>query len=135
MDAQIPGDDGDSIERIRERQANVVLVGYGAPRQLLWIERNRQALTDSGVRIAIGVGGALDFVAGTVDRAPDRVQRLGLEWLYRLLHEPWRWRRQLALPVFAVQVARERRSRGARVEAGSCRILSNDDESDRNDTA
>jgi N-acetylglucosaminyldiphosphoundecaprenol N-acetyl-beta-D-mannosaminyltransferase len=54
-----------------------------------------------GVRLAVGVGGAFDFLSGRVSRAPDLVRRLGLEWLYRLAKEPWRWRRQLALPRFA----------------------------------
>ncbi len=106
-----PEDDTESIERIRERSANVVLVGYGAPAQVLWIERNRAALTECGVRVAIGVGGALDYLAGTVQRAPRLVRRLGLEWAYRLVREPWRWRRQLALPKFALLVARAWRHR------------------------
>ena len=103
-----PEDDAESIERIRERAANVVLVGYGAPAQVLWIERNREALAAAGVRVAIGVGGALDYLAGTVPRAPRLVRRLGLEWAYRLCREPWRWRRQRALPEFALLVARAR---------------------------
>jgi N-acetylglucosaminyldiphosphoundecaprenol N-acetyl-beta-D-mannosaminyltransferase len=101
-------DDAESIARIRESGATVVLVGYGAPAQVLWIERNRAALDDAGVRIASGVGGALDYLAGTVRRAPEPVRALGLEWAYRLVREPWRWRRQLALPKFAVLVARAR---------------------------
>ena len=52
----------------------------------------------------MGVGGALDYFAGVVRRAPPWVRRLGLEWFYRLLREPWRWRRQLALPRFAFLV-------------------------------
>jgi N-acetylglucosaminyldiphosphoundecaprenol N-acetyl-beta-D-mannosaminyltransferase len=99
-------DDVESIARIRERGANVVLVGYGAPEQVIWIQRNRVALTDAGVRVVIGVGGALDYLAGTVSRAPAPIRALGLEWAYRLVREPWRWRRQLALPRFAYLVAR-----------------------------
>jgi N-acetylglucosaminyldiphosphoundecaprenol N-acetyl-beta-D-mannosaminyltransferase len=106
-----PEHDLETLERIRERGANVVLVGYGAPGQVLWIERNRDALAEAGIRVAIGVGGALDFAAGTVDRAPQVVRRLGLEWAYRLTREPWRWRRQLALPRFAALVLRERLAR------------------------
>lgn len=101
-----PEDDEESIERIQERSANVVLVGYGAPAQVLWIERNREALAEAGVCVAIGVGGALDYLAGTVPRAPGLLQRLGLEWAFRLCREPWRWRRQLALPKFALLMAR-----------------------------
>lgn len=108
-------DDAKSIARIRERRANVVLVGYGAPAQVLWIERNRAALAEAGVLIAIGVGGALDYLAGTVPRAPEPIRAVGLEWAYRLLREPWRWRRQLALPRFALLVAQARFERRASV--------------------
>ena len=52
----------------------------------------------------MGVGGAFDFVAGITHRAPRWMQRLGLEWLYRLVQEPWRWRRMLKLPVFVGKV-------------------------------
>jgi len=55
----------------------------------------------------MGVGGSFDFVVGTQQRAPLGVQRMGLEWLYRLLREPRRWRRQLALPQFAALVMLE----------------------------
>ena len=106
--AHVLADDAESIARIREREANVVLVGYGAPAQVVWIRRNRDALAEAGVRIAIGVGGALDYLAGTAPRAPELARRLGLEWAYRLAREPWRWRRQLALPMFAYLVARAR---------------------------
>jgi N-acetylglucosaminyldiphosphoundecaprenol N-acetyl-beta-D-mannosaminyltransferase len=83
---------------------------------VLWIERNREDLADAGVRVAIGLGGSLDYLAGEVPRAPELMRRLGLEWLYRLLREPWRWRRQLALPEFALMVARSRSGRAARSE-------------------
>ena len=54
--------------------------------------------------IAMGVGGAYDFLSGRQRRAPQTMQRLGLEWLYRLYREPWRWKRMLALPHFLIQV-------------------------------
>jgi N-acetylglucosaminyldiphosphoundecaprenol N-acetyl-beta-D-mannosaminyltransferase len=78
---------------------DVLLVAYGAPRQELWMARNLPTL---GVPVALGVGGVLDYVAGRVPRAPRWVQDLGIEWLYRLVRQPWRWRRQLALPCFAL---------------------------------
>jgi N-acetylglucosaminyldiphosphoundecaprenol N-acetyl-beta-D-mannosaminyltransferase len=102
-----PNDDAETIERIAKSGARVVLVAYGAPGQVLWIERNRDALGQAGVGLAVGVGGALDFLAGRVPRAPRFVQRIGLEWLYRLVREPWRWRRQAVLPVFAILVLRD----------------------------
>ena len=95
-------DDQQSIARIALSEAKAVAVAYGAPVQTAWIERNRAALEEAGVRIAIGVGGSLDYHAGYVRRAPEWAQRLGLEWLFRLITEPWRLRRQLVLPQFAV---------------------------------
>jgi N-acetylglucosaminyldiphosphoundecaprenol N-acetyl-beta-D-mannosaminyltransferase len=84
------------------------VVAYGAPGQVVWIERNRAALAEAGVRVAVGVGGVLDFLAGTKPRAPRLVRRAGLEWLYRLIREPWRWQRQAVLPVFALRVLIEK---------------------------
>ena len=90
---------------------HVLLVAYGSPPQERWIARNQAAID---VPVQIGVGGAFNFLAGRSPRAPAWVRRLELEWAYRLVHEPWRWRRQLALPVFAAFAAAEavRRRRG-----------------------
>ena len=96
-----PEEEGAIIERIREAKADVLCVAYGAPAQELWIHRNLSRLP---VAIAMGVGGAFDFLSGRQHRAPQLMQRTGLEWLYRLYREPWRWRRMLALPRFAIQV-------------------------------
>jgi N-acetylglucosaminyldiphosphoundecaprenol N-acetyl-beta-D-mannosaminyltransferase len=95
-------DDAESMRRIVDSGANVVLVAYGAAGQVGWIVRNQAALGEAGIRLAVGVGGAFDFISGEVTRAPGFVRRLGLEWLYRLMREPWRWRRQLVLPRFAI---------------------------------
>lgn len=99
--------DGDSIRRIADARACVVCVAYGAPGQLRWIERNRRPLFDAGVRLAIGVGGSLDYHAGASNAAPRLIRRFGLEWLVRLIREPWRWRRQRVLPIFALLAIRE----------------------------
>ncbi len=95
-------EDEEIVARINESRANLLFVAYGAPKQDKWIARNRDKLTS--VRLAIGVGGSLDFVSGRAQRAPRWVQRIGLEWLHRLIKEPWRWRRMLALPQFAAAV-------------------------------
>jgi N-acetylglucosaminyldiphosphoundecaprenol N-acetyl-beta-D-mannosaminyltransferase len=100
-----PEDEADITARIRLSEADVLLVAYGAPKQDKWIARN---IEPTGTAVAIGIGGSLDFIAGTQKRAPQWMQRLGLEWLYRLVREPWRWRRQLALPKFAWAVLRSR---------------------------
>jgi N-acetylglucosaminyldiphosphoundecaprenol N-acetyl-beta-D-mannosaminyltransferase len=89
------------VERVNDSRASLLYVAYGAPQQDKWIERNRRNLA---ARVAIGVGGSLDFVTGRAVRAPQWAQDRGLEWLYRLYKEPWRWRRMLALPRFAAKV-------------------------------
>jgi N-acetylglucosaminyldiphosphoundecaprenol N-acetyl-beta-D-mannosaminyltransferase len=94
-------EESEIIARIGAAQADVLCVAYGAPAQDLWIQRNLQQLP---VALAMGVGGSFDFLAGRQRRAPGWMRRLGLEWLYRLYREPWRWRRMLALPQFAIQV-------------------------------
>jgi N-acetylglucosaminyldiphosphoundecaprenol N-acetyl-beta-D-mannosaminyltransferase len=97
-------DAAEMITRVREARPDILFVAYGAPKQDLWIGKHRTAL---GVPVMMGVGGSFDFIAGVQKRAPRWVQRLNLEWLFRLLSQPWRWRRQLALPRFAWAVLRE----------------------------
>jgi N-acetylglucosaminyldiphosphoundecaprenol N-acetyl-beta-D-mannosaminyltransferase len=92
-----PEEEDEIVGWVQAARADVLLVAYGAPKQNLWIARN-QARTEAPV--AIGVGGAFDFIAGVAQRAPRWVQRLGLEWLHRLIKEPWRLRRQLVIPHF-----------------------------------
>ena len=96
-----PNEEEEIIERVRVAHADVLCVAYGAPAQDLWIWRNLARLP---VAVAIGVGGAYDFLSGRQQRAPVFLRKLGLEWLYRLYREPWRWRRMLALPRFAMRV-------------------------------
>jgi len=95
------------IRLVNEARPDILFVAYGAPAQDYWIQRNLTRL--NSVRLAMGVGGSLDFIVGKQRRAPVWMRRVGLEWLYRLLREPWRWRRQLALPRFAFAVLRQRR--------------------------
>lgn len=97
-------DERDTLARIHAARPDVVFVAFGSPAQELWVARNREEL---GAAVAVGVGGAFDFIAGRVPRAPAPLRRAGLEWLYRLWREPWRWRRMLALPRFAATAAAE----------------------------
>jgi N-acetylglucosaminyldiphosphoundecaprenol N-acetyl-beta-D-mannosaminyltransferase len=92
------------IERVRAARPHFLFVAYGAPAQDLWIAEHRDALN---VPIAMGVGGSFNYLAGIAQRAPEWMRRLGLEWLHRLWREPWRWRRMLRLPQFAVLAAVE----------------------------
>jgi N-acetylglucosaminyldiphosphoundecaprenol N-acetyl-beta-D-mannosaminyltransferase len=84
---------------------DILLVAYGAPAQDKWIYRNQPRLN---VPLAIGVGGTFDFISGVSQRAPNWLQRVGLEWFHRLYCEPWRWRRMTVLPLFALRVMWQR---------------------------
>ncbi|MEP0759203.1 WecB/TagA/CpsF family glycosyltransferase [Trichocoleus sp. DQ-A2] len=81
-------------------QPRLIFVGLGVPRQELWIAQNRHLCPES---IWIGVGGSFDIWAGIKSRAPAWLRDNHLEWLYRLYQEPWRWRRMMALPQFALR--------------------------------
>jgi len=102
-----PEDNADIVARVKAAQPDVLLVAYGAPAQDLWIARNLIALE---VPLCMGVGGSFDFVAGMVPRAPRALQRLNLEWLYRLWRQPWRFPRIMtAVVAFPVAVLRRGR--------------------------
>jgi N-acetylglucosaminyldiphosphoundecaprenol N-acetyl-beta-D-mannosaminyltransferase len=94
-------DSAEIAAAIRASGARLVLVALGFPRQEFWIRDNLSTL---GAVVGIGVGGAFDVWAGKAKRAPEGVRRLGLEWLYRLVTQPSRLGRQLALPAFAFKV-------------------------------
>jgi N-acetylglucosaminyldiphosphoundecaprenol N-acetyl-beta-D-mannosaminyltransferase len=98
------GSDDEIVRKINESRADLLFVAMGSPRQEDWIARNMSQLRP---RLLMGVGGSLDVVSGTVRRAPAPFRKAGLEWLYRLLSQPSRFRRQLALPCFGWDVLRE----------------------------
>lgn len=91
------------VELVRRSGADLLFVAFGAPQQELWIARN---LGRTGAAFGIGVGGSFDYVAGTARRAPWWMRQRGIEWLWRLVRQPWRWRRMLALPRFVWLVLR-----------------------------
>ena len=80
-------DDEEILHRIHKARPDILLVAFGNPKQELWIDRNRERLH---VNVAIGIGGSLDMIAGTVRRAPKFVQKMHMEWMFRLLQEPRR---------------------------------------------
>lgn len=84
---------------------DLLFVAFGAPKQEKWISEN---LPELPVKVAMGVGGAFDYLSGQIRRAPKWVQNLGLEWLYRLIRQPWRLRRQMILLKFVWLVLKER---------------------------
>ncbi|WP_442891484.1 WecB/TagA/CpsF family glycosyltransferase [Dendrosporobacter sp. 1207_IL3150] len=89
------------INEIKSSNPDVLLVALGVPKQEKWLAQN---IAQLGVPIAIGVGGTFDVMAGVVNRAPIWMQRANLEWLYRLLSQPQRALRMLALPRFVLKV-------------------------------
>ena len=91
------------IEKINEAKPDLLFVAMGSPKQENWINANRDQLHPT---IYQGVGGSFDVLAGTVKRAPEAFQKVGMEWFYRLMKEPKRLKRQLALPLFLLEVAR-----------------------------
>ncbi|MDI3280303.1 MAG: WecB/TagA/CpsF family glycosyltransferase, partial [Bacillota bacterium] len=99
-----PAEEEAVAAEVGSRRPQVALVGLGSPRQESWCARYASEVG----AVLLGVGGALDVLAGRKRRAPVWMRRCGLEWLYRLAKEPRRWRRVLALPVFVWWVLRER---------------------------
>lgn len=83
------------IEAINKAKADIVLVCFGAPKQEVWLHQN---LKKTSAKFGAGLGGSFDFIAGVKKRAPKWMQRSGLEWLYRLILEPKRVIRMLAIP-------------------------------------
>ena len=92
-------EDGPVVQAIRESGADVVFVCLGAPKQEFWMVEHGPA---TGAHLMVGLGGSLDVFAGVVDRAPEGFQKLGLEWLYRLMKEPKRFGRMAKLPLVLV---------------------------------
>lgn len=84
-------DDQNCIDAINKANPKILLVGFGAPKQELWIYENLKKVP--GVKLAMVVGGSLDFVSGKAKRAPKFIRNLGFEWIYRLLKQPWRIKR------------------------------------------
>ncbi len=86
-------------------EIDILFVAFGFPKQEEWIVKN---IPNLPVKAAMAVGGSFDYISGKVSRAPYFMRMLGLEWLYRLIRQPWRWKRQLALIEFILLVVQER---------------------------
>ena len=89
------------IDKINESKPDVLFVALGAPKQEKWIYNYRKILN---TKVAMGVGGSVDVWAGRVKRAPELFRKIGMEWLYRLLKEPFRVVRMMALPKFLIKI-------------------------------
>lgn len=99
------------IDEIRSLKPDLLLVGLGTPRQEKWIDKHKDRLP---CKVLIGVGGSFDGFAGAVKRAPELFIKLNLEWLYRLIKQPSRIKRQIQLPVFVFTVIKEKILHGDR---------------------
>lgn len=89
------------IRKINESQAEILFVAFGVPKQEIWLDNFNEKLLPI---VRMGVGGSFDVMAGQVKRAPQWMQQNSLEWLYRALGQPSRWKRLLALPKFVLAV-------------------------------
>ncbi|MDE3057771.1 MAG: WecB/TagA/CpsF family glycosyltransferase [Bacteroidota bacterium] len=100
-----PFEDRSVLDEIASSNADILFAGMGVPRQELWLHHHKNELN---VPVCFAVGAGMDFVSGYQKRAPQRLQRAGFEWLYRLLHEPRRlWKRYLiGIPSFIIFVIR-----------------------------
>lgn len=96
------------IEALKTSGADVLFVALGVPRQEQWI----QSHLDLPIPVMIGVGGSFDVISGRLQRAPEWMQKARLEWFFRLLQQPSRWRRMLALPRFVKTVLTTSRKPG-----------------------
>jgi len=90
---------------VADIKPRLVFVSFGSPAQELWIYQHRVQFKGC---VCIGVGGAFDFISGRVTRAPVFIRKMGLEWLYRLVRQPWRWKRQINLFKFIYLVIQQR---------------------------
>jgi N-acetylglucosaminyldiphosphoundecaprenol N-acetyl-beta-D-mannosaminyltransferase len=90
------GDDSELIKKVLHSEPDILFCGFGGGRQEKWLNHHLAELKVVGM----GVGGSFDVISGRKKRAPAWTQTLYIEWLYRLVTEPQRWRRQLALPQF-----------------------------------
>lgn len=93
------------VESLKLKVVDILFVALGAPKQEEWIH---ERLPEIHARCAMGVGGAFDYISGEVSRAPKGMQKVGLEWMYRLVRQPWRWRRQTKLIEFMRLVLKEK---------------------------
>jgi len=96
--------EADAIARVKAAEADILFAALGMPYQEKWLYQHRKEL---GCKVAIGVGGSFDVLSGAVKRAPRVIQKIRMEWLWRLLSDPKRWRRYLAIPRYMKAVKQD----------------------------
>ena len=98
-------DNNEVVRKINKFRPDILLVAYGMKKQELWVDKN---LANLDVGLVMGVGRSFDYYSGELKRAPKGLRRMGMEWLYSLIKEPKRWRRQLVLPKFVWKVLKNK---------------------------
>lgn len=98
--------DSKYMDQVREAKADIVLIALGYPNQEFWAE---EYLKSVPYGLVMGVGGSFDVLSGTIKRAPEKVQKWNIEWLYRVVQDPKRYKRLFAIPDFIGQVFKEKR--------------------------
>ena len=91
LDFQV-ADEESALEKAKIFAPKIILTGFGAPKQDIWIWENLHKIPSA--KIAVGVGGTFDFISGRVRRAPKFMRSFGLEWIWRFLRQPWRLKRR-----------------------------------------
>lgn len=97
--------ESDWNDKLKDKKTDILFVAFGSPKQEIWIKNN---LKDLPVKVAIGVGGSFDFISGKVRRAPLIIRKAGFEWLFRLILQPWRIKRQFSLLIFILLLIKEK---------------------------
>jgi N-acetylglucosaminyldiphosphoundecaprenol N-acetyl-beta-D-mannosaminyltransferase len=90
---------------VTDYKPHLIFVAFGSPEQELWIDHHKKEFSGC---VVMGVGGAFDYLSNSIKRAPVFIQKIGLEWLFRLVSQPWRWRRQMRLLEFIRLVIKEK---------------------------
>ena len=116
-------EENEVISQVQAAAADILFVGLGAPRQEFWIRQHQEQLA---CKVAVGVGGSFDVLAGRVKRAPLWMQKLKLEWLSRLLKEPWRAKRMMALPKFVLLVIKSKAEMEAKKKPSCKKMIKKD---------
>ncbi len=104
-DVKNPVRGAEILSKINKYSPDILLVAYGAPGQEKWIWNNKDKIK---AKVVMGVGGTFDYLVGKVQLPPEWVNNLGWEWLWRLGHQPWRWRRQLNLLRFGLLIVKQK---------------------------
>ncbi|OGH11026.1 MAG: hypothetical protein A3B38_02440 [Candidatus Levybacteria bacterium RIFCSPLOWO2_01_FULL_36_13] len=90
---------------LKSKYTDILFVAFGSPKQEIWIKEH---FSDIPAKVIIGVGGSFDFISGKIPRAPELLRNLGLEWLFRLLIQPWRIKRQFSLLKYIYLIVKEK---------------------------